>query len=101
MKSVQFRDGKAFHVVKRFSCDEWVELVTSYLDGDLDEPTGNLFEEHLGACESCGHYLHQFRVTVTALGTLRPEPLPDQARERLLAAFRDRRNSRIEERRGS
>ncbi|MFD0885114.1 anti-sigma factor family protein [Streptosporangium algeriense] len=87
--------------MKRFSCDEWVELVTSYLDGGLDEPTRHVFEEHLAACECCGHYLHQFRVTVTALGALRPEPLPGQARERLLAAFRDRRDSRVEERRGS
>ncbi|MEV7908003.1 anti-sigma factor family protein [Streptomyces anulatus] len=87
--------------MKRFSCDEWVELVTAYLESDLDEPTRCLFEEHLAGCECCGHYLHQFRVTVTALGTLRPETLPDDMRDRLMSAFRHRRDARVEERRSS
>lgn len=98
MKSVQFRDGKAVHVVKRFSCDEWAELVTAYLENELDEPTRGPFEEHLAECESCGRCLHQFRVTVTALGALSPEPLPGAMRDRLLSAFRDRRGPRAEER---
>ncbi|WP_271216053.1 anti-sigma factor family protein [Streptosporangium carneum] len=87
--------------MKRFSCDEWVELVTAYLENDLDEPTRQRFEEHLAECECCGHYLHQFRVTVTALGALPPDPPPDDMRDRLLSAFRNRRDSRVEERRSS
>ncbi|WP_436757673.1 zf-HC2 domain-containing protein [Streptosporangium sp. V21-05] len=58
-------------VLKRFSCEEAVELVTAFMEGELDEPTRRRFEEHLGGCEGCERYLGQFRVTVEALGHLR------------------------------
>ncbi|WP_433247673.1 anti-sigma factor family protein [Streptosporangium sp. CA-135522] len=79
--------------MKRFSCDESVELVTAYLERELDQVTAGRFEEHLGGCEGCERYLGQFRTTVTALSELRPQRLPDDRRERLLSAFRDRRTS--------
>ncbi|MEV7008819.1 zf-HC2 domain-containing protein [Streptosporangium sp. NPDC051022] len=87
--------------MKRFSCDEWAELITAYLENDIDEPTRGLFEEHLTGCEACENYLHQFRVTVNALGTLGPEPLSGDMRDRLMSAFRNRRDSRVEDRSGS
>ena len=62
--------------MKRFSCDELVELVTAFLENDLDESTRSRFEEHLVGCEGCEHYLDQFRTTVDILGTLRSESLP-------------------------
>lgn len=93
MKSVQLRDGKAVDVVKRFSCDESVELVTAYLEGELDEPTRCRFEEHLAVCEGCERYLSQFRTTIDALRMLRHESLPGDTRDRLLSAFRTRRLS--------
>ncbi|GHH72360.1 hypothetical protein GCM10017673_27310 [Streptosporangium violaceochromogenes] len=91
MESVRFRDGKAVGVVKRFSCGELVDLVTAYLENDLDDPTLRRLQEHLAGCEGCRRYLAQFRATVGALGALPPEPLAAPARERLLAAFRRRR----------
>ncbi|WP_329083205.1 MULTISPECIES: zf-HC2 domain-containing protein [unclassified Streptosporangium] len=104
--------------MKRFSCEEAVELVTAFLEGALDEPTRYRFEEHLGGCEGCERYLGQLRATVEALGRLRtaetaetpqaaestettgatpgparPGGLPESTRDRLLAAFRDRRRT--------
>ncbi|WP_440071621.1 anti-sigma factor family protein [Streptosporangium sp. OZ121] len=64
--------------MKRFSCEEAVELVTAFLEGELDEPTRDRFEEHLGGCEGCERYLDQFRVTVEALGRLRTAEAPDR-----------------------
>ncbi|MEV4186924.1 zf-HC2 domain-containing protein [Streptosporangium canum] len=75
--------------MKRFTCDEVVELVTVYMEGELDGPTGYRFEEHLGGCEGCERYLGQFRTTVAALGDLRPDGLAGDMREGLLSAFRD------------
>jgi anti-sigma factor RsiW len=74
------------------TCDELVELVTAYLDGALDEATERRFAEHLAGCEGCDRYLDQIGRTVHELGRLPADPLDaldPQARDRLLAAFRD------------
>ena len=71
------------------NCDEFVELVTAYLDGALDEATERRFTGHLAECDGCDRYLDQIRRTVHSLATLPSQSLPGQARDRLLAAFRD------------
>jgi anti-sigma factor RsiW len=71
------------------NCDEFVELVTAYLDGTLDEATERRFVAHLAECDGCDRYLDQIRHTVRTLATLPAQSLPAQARDRLLAAFRD------------
>jgi anti-sigma factor RsiW len=71
------------------NCDEFVELVTAYLEGALDADTERRFVEHLAECDGCDRYLSQMRATRDALGELPADSLSGQARERLLAAFRD------------
>jgi anti-sigma factor RsiW len=71
------------------NCDEFVELVTAYLEGTLEPETQRRFAEHLAACDGCERYLDQIRNTVHALATLPAQSLPAQARDRLLAAFQD------------
>jgi anti-sigma factor RsiW len=71
------------------NCDEFVELVTAYLEGELDPDTERRFVDHLALCDGCDRYLDQIRVTVQTLGELPAAGLTDARRERLLAAFRD------------
>jgi anti-sigma factor RsiW len=71
------------------NCDEFVELVTAYLDGALDPETERRFVEHLGECDGCDRYLDQIRQTVSALGHLPDDSLSPAARAELLGAFRD------------
>jgi anti-sigma factor RsiW len=71
------------------NCDEFVELVTAYFDGTLDPQTQRRFVEHLAECDGCDRYLDQIRHTVASLAMLPALSLPAQARDRLLAAFRD------------
>lgn len=71
------------------NCDEFVELVTAYLEGTLDEATERRFAGHLAECDGCDRYLDQIRDTVGTLATLPDRSLPAHARDRLLAAFRD------------
>ncbi|GEM32410.1 anti-sigma factor [Nocardia neocaledoniensis NBRC 108232] len=70
-------------------CDEFVELVTRFLDGALDADTERRFHDHLAVCEGCEIYLAQIRRTVREVGALAPEQLSGQARATLLTAFRD------------
>ncbi|MFI9275730.1 anti-sigma factor family protein [Kitasatospora sp. NPDC052896] len=69
-------------------CDEFVELVTAFLDGALSEADEARFVEHLTACDGCEVYLEQFRQTIDALGELPAASLSGPARDQLLAAFR-------------
>ena len=71
------------------NCDEFVELVTAYLEGALPPETEQRFVEHLAECDGCDRYLDQIRTTVDALGRLPAQRLAPEARDRLLAAFRD------------
>jgi anti-sigma factor RsiW len=75
------------------SCQELVELVTDYLEGRLSEPERACFEAHLALCEGCRIYLGQMQEMVRALGHLAEESIEPEAKQRLLAAFRDWRRS--------
>jgi anti-sigma factor RsiW len=69
------------------ACQEFVELVTDYLDGALDRRTRRRFEAHLAACDGCEAYLEQIRATVATAGSLRAAPLAPETRAALLALF--------------
>jgi anti-sigma factor RsiW len=71
------------------NCDEFVELVTAYLEGALDPETERRFVGHLAECDGCDRYLSQMRATMDALGELPPDSLSGDARDRLLTAFRE------------
>jgi predicted anti-sigma-YlaC factor YlaD len=75
--------------VTELDCDEFVELVTAYLDGALSAEDQQRVLDHLGLCDGCSTYLDQVRVTIEAVGEqTEPEALPDTGRARLLEAFR-------------
>jgi anti-sigma factor RsiW len=70
-------------------CDEVVEIITDYLDGVLPADTVRELEAHLALCPGCGEYLEQMRQTLRSVGAIPLESLSEQAREDLMAAFRD------------
>ena len=70
------------------SCREIVELVTDYLEGDLDADTTTALEAHLDLCPGCGRYVEQIRETVTTLGNISSDNLSTEAQAGLLEAFR-------------
>ncbi|MFE0731675.1 anti-sigma factor family protein [Streptomyces antibioticus] len=71
------------------NCDDFVELVTEFLEGALPEDDERRFIEHLSRCSGCESYLDQFRQTIATTGELPPEDISPDARQQLLAAFRD------------
>jgi anti-sigma factor RsiW len=73
-------------------CEQFVELVTEYLDDAMDAETRQRFEDHLTLCPGCVTYLDQIRETVRQAGHLRPEDLSPAARDHLLEAFNDWRS---------
>ncbi|HEX2045412.1 MAG TPA: zf-HC2 domain-containing protein [Gaiellaceae bacterium] len=71
------------------TCRELVEIVTDYVEGALPLPERARFEAHLRECPGCTTYVEQMRETVRLTGGLREEHLPPDARDTLLAAFRE------------
>ena len=69
-------------------CDEFVELVTAYLDGALSPDDEQRVLEHLDLCDGCSTYLDQIRTTIAAVRKLPPDAAPAPGRDRLLDAFR-------------
>jgi anti-sigma factor RsiW len=75
--------------VAHLTCQEFVELVTDYLEGALDDTTRVRFEHHLGLCHGCEVYLRQMEETASRLGAIPAESLSADAQSTLLDAFRD------------
>jgi anti-sigma factor RsiW len=75
---------------ERITCQEVTELVTEYIEGTLDAHDTALFEQHLNFCDGCDWYVDQMRTTIATVGRIEPAEVPDDMRDRLLAAFRDR-----------
>ena len=75
--------------IEQLSCQELVELVTSYLEGALTEAERGELERHLDTCDGCRDYVEQMRATIALAGGARPLGLSAEIEESLLAAFRD------------
>ena len=72
----------------RLRCDELVELVTPYLEGELTPAEVARVDHHLAQCPGCDAYVNQMRQTIALAGHLPPEVIPDEAVDQLLAVFR-------------
>jgi anti-sigma factor RsiW len=80
-------------VAEHLSCQELVELVTSYFEGALPAPERARFEAHLTTCDGCDRYLEQMRATIIITGSLQPANVAPEAERKLLAAFADWKSS--------
>jgi anti-sigma factor RsiW len=53
--------------------------LSEYVDGDLDPGGTRRVDEHVGICPPCRRMLETLMQTISALGSLRPEPRPGLA----------------------
>jgi anti-sigma factor RsiW len=70
-------------------CQQLVELVTDYLEGDLEVADRAAVEQHLSACGHCTAYVRQVR-RLLELTAGSAEPVPDALLEDLMTRFRRR-----------
>jgi anti-sigma factor RsiW len=71
------------------TCQEVVELLSAYLDGELDPTILARVETHLAGCDGCTMVLEEFRETIRLSGGLTVEQVDETQRRTLLEAFRD------------
>ena len=72
------------------TCQQFVELVTDYLDGALPTRTLTHVEEHLVMCDWCVTYVEQMQATIASLREL-SEPGAPEPPDSVLAALRAKR----------
>jgi predicted anti-sigma-YlaC factor YlaD len=73
---------------RTMSCQEFVELVTEYLENNLLPEVRELFDEHRGVCPGCETYFEQIRQTISTLRSIGEEQVPPETKQKLLLAFR-------------
>lgn len=76
------------------TCQEFVEFLMAYLDGELSAEVGRVFEAHVGECPPCLAYLDSYRETVRLGRSLCDEPegpVPEEVPEGLVRAILDAR----------
>jgi anti-sigma factor RsiW len=81
-------------------CDELLQLLSEYIDGDVDPAICEELEKHLGDCGPCRVVVDTMRRTVHLYQEDKEQELPAPFRERLHEALRDRWKERTEGREG-
>ena len=76
-----------------YTCSEVVELATEYAEGAMSEEQMTQFEMHLNFCDGCFTFLEQIRATAALARRLAEDEIAEEARQKLLAAFRDWRGA--------
>ncbi len=73
-------------------CEEFVDLITAWAEGEIDGATEIAMLEHLAQCPDCAAYLDQIRRTTRLIGDLRATEsttLTLRSRQLLREAFRE------------
>lgn len=73
-------------------CQQWVEIVTDYLEGALPPALQEAADRHLADCPHCREYLAQVRRTISLARELRDEDVPADIVDALTRAFVDYRS---------
>ena len=71
------------------TCQQIVDLITAYLEGDLPAHERLGFEKHVAICPPCRAHLAQMRRVIATTGTLTVEDVSSEAELALRHAFRD------------
>ena len=75
-------------------CDEFLDFLMSYLDGELPSERRQVFDAHLAQCPDCVTYMNTYRETQRLeaqllrepRGALVPAEVPDDPVQAILAA---------------
>lgn len=79
------------HDLPDLPCNQFVDLVTDYLDGTLDAGLRARVDQHLEACQGCRSVLAQWRETIHLAGRLAEadvDGITPEVRTSLMEAFR-------------
>jgi len=73
------------------TCQDVVQLITAYLDGDLPDHMRAHVDEHLDGCDGCRNVLAQWRTIIALAGRLTESDVDNTdeiTRDRLISTIR-------------
>ena len=74
-----------------YSCQEIIDLLTEYIDGDLNAAEKREFERHIADCAPCRAFLRTYRKSdEIARTTLEPPAVPVELQRRVRSFLRER-----------
>ena len=76
-------------------CEELLQSLNGYVDGDLDPAVCEECEQHLAGCNPCQIVVDNIRKTITLYKEGQPFELPVECRDRLRAMLRERWKAKI------
>jgi anti-sigma factor RsiW len=68
-----------------FNCEEVIQLLTDYIDRELDPGSQAELDRHFKGCPTCCNFLETFRFTIEKTGEFRCEDIPEEVSSRLHA----------------
>ncbi len=81
--------GRPFGIRMR-NCKQVTQLLSDYIDGELEGREKQNLDLHVMACPDCLHYLQTFRETRKLVGEIRYEEIPGEFRKRLHSVLHER-----------
>lgn len=79
-------------------CDDYSEMISAYVDGELTDEDADALEEHLQACEECRSALNAYREIALAISDDYeevPEGFAESVMQKINSAEKKRRRGRI------
>ena len=73
------------------TCQQLIDFIMSYLDGELPAEQRAEFDRHMSACPSCVDYLHTYERTVSLARMCASDSVPEEVPESLVQAILDAR----------
>lgn len=65
------------------TCKEILQLLSDYIDGEMDDETRERMRQHLEDCPPCDEFLDEFRSSIKLVHETRNETMPDEMKRRL------------------
>jgi anti-sigma factor RsiW len=72
---------------RKITCQNFLEEMSDYIDGSLEEQVRVSIEAHLAKCPNCWVVFDETRKTVEIFQSMECKPLPEEVKDRLLAAL--------------
>jgi anti-sigma factor RsiW len=73
-----------------FNCKESIDLLLSYLDGDLPEDEMRALDEHFNGCPPCVDFLRSYRDTSSLCRHHLAQKVPNEVASKLTSFLRQR-----------